>query len=470
MMELVDREIPLQELEAAWRQAAEKGCFTFIYGEAGIGKTALVEQFANREKVHTRFLWGACDALFTPRPLGPLHDIATQTQGELFRLLQAEAQRPLVFSACLQELQRAPAVVVFEDIHWADEATLDLLKYLGRRIHLTRTLLVVTYRDDELGGQHPLRLLLGDLATSPALRRLNLAPLSIEGVQRLIGERPLDPRSLYRQTGGGGDLRFGPDGYLYVATGDGGSGGDPWGQFGNGQNPQTLLGKILRLDVTNGSPYAIPGDNPFVGDAGALDEIWALGLRNPWRISFDRETGDLFIADVGQNAREEVNFQPAASSGGENYGWRCYEGNAAFNLSGCGSAGSYVFPIYDYPHTNNQNPDDAGQSITGGFVYRGQQFPALTGHYLFADFVRSHVWLARSEGGDWLVEPLGRVAGLSNPSTFGEGCDGELYVAGYGGTLYQVQGAAPQLPVTSGEFLLFLPLIAGGTGDSLACD
>jgi glucose/arabinose dehydrogenase len=268
----------------------------------------------------------------------------------------------------------------------------------------------------------------------------------------------------------GGDLQFGPDGYLYVATGDGGSGGDPWGQFGNGQNPQTLLGKILRLDVANGSPYAIPGDNPFVSDAGALDEIWALGLRNPWRISFDRETGDLFIADVGQNAREEVNFQPAASSGGENYGWRCYEGNAAFNLSGCGSADSYVFPIYDYPHTNNQNPDDAGQSVTGGFVYRGQQFPALTGHYLFADFVRSHVWLARPQGDDWAVEPLGSVAGLSNPSTFGEGCDGELYVAGYGGTLYQVRAAAPQRPATSGEFLLYLPLIAGGTADSLACD
>ena len=201
-MELIDREIPLQELDAAWRQAAVKGCLLLIHGEAGVGKTALIEQYASQEKGRARFLWGACDALFTPRPLGPLHDIAAQTQSELSRLLQAEASRPLIFAACLQELQSEPTIVVFEDIHWADEATLDLLKFLGRRIHHTHALLLATYRDDELGTQHPLRLLLGDLATSPAVRRITLLPLSIEGVQQLIGERPLDARSLYRQTGG----------------------------------------------------------------------------------------------------------------------------------------------------------------------------------------------------------------------------------------------------------------------------
>jgi DNA-binding CsgD family transcriptional regulator/tetratricopeptide (TPR) repeat protein len=201
-MELIDRDVPLQELKAAWQQAAAKGCFMLIYGEAGIGKTALVEGFANREMEHTRLLWGACDALFTPRPLGPLHDIAGQTKGELANLLQTDVNRPAIFSAFLKELQAQPTIAIIEDIHWADEATLDLLKYLGRRIHLTHSLLVATYRDDELSPQHPLRLLLGDLVTSPAVRRMAVMPLSIEGVRRLIGDRPVDAESLHRQTDG----------------------------------------------------------------------------------------------------------------------------------------------------------------------------------------------------------------------------------------------------------------------------
>jgi ATP/maltotriose-dependent transcriptional regulator MalT len=201
-MELVDRDIPLQELNAAWQHAEDGGRCVLIYGEAGIGKTALVEQFVQEQKGRARLLWGACDALFTPRPLGPLHDMAGQTEGELPRLLQSEANRPAIFAACLQELQSDPTLAVIEDVHWADEATLDLLKYLGRRIHFTRSLLVVTYRDDELGPQHPLRLLLGDLATSPALRRIALGPLSVEGVRGLIGDRPLDAETLRRQSGG----------------------------------------------------------------------------------------------------------------------------------------------------------------------------------------------------------------------------------------------------------------------------
>jgi len=131
-MELVDRDVPLQALTAAWQSAAGEGCFTLLYGEAGIGKTALVEHFVRRQKGSMRLLWGACDDLFTPRPLGPLHDIAGQTQGELLRLLQAETNRPLIFSTCLKELQTQPTLAVIEDIHWADEATLDFLKYLGR--------------------------------------------------------------------------------------------------------------------------------------------------------------------------------------------------------------------------------------------------------------------------------------------------------------------------------------------------
>lgn len=274
-----------------------------------------------------------------------------------------------------------------------------------------------------------------------------------------------------------GDLLFGPDGYLYVPLGDGGGAGDDdpgHGTVGNGQDPSTLLGKMLRLDVDGGSPYAIPPDNPFAGDDGVRDEIWALGLRNPWRASFDRLSGDLYIADVGQNLWEEVNFQPASSGGGENYGWRCYEGAHPFNLTGCGPAGDYVFPFAEYPHSNPGNPADRGVSVTGGFVYRGDSFPDLQGYYVYADFGTSNVWLARQENGGWAVHPLGTVAGLNNPSTFGEGCDGELYVAGYGGAILQVQTtftqtAVPTTLAPTDDTFLFFPLILNGDAPALTC-
>lgn len=201
-MNLIEREAPLQELDTAWRDAAGGGGFVLVAGEAGIGKTTLVQQFTCRAAASSRLLWGACDALFTPRPLGPWHDIAAQTGDPLLHAISQEANRPLVFSACLQELQRQPTLTVIEDLHWADEATLDLLKYLGRRIHLTRSLLIVTYRDDELNPQHPLRLLLGDLATSPALRRIQLAPLSQQGVAQLAGKQNINSGELHRLSGG----------------------------------------------------------------------------------------------------------------------------------------------------------------------------------------------------------------------------------------------------------------------------
>jgi DNA-binding CsgD family transcriptional regulator/tetratricopeptide (TPR) repeat protein len=201
-MELVDREQPLQELSQAWDQAAGGGCLVLLCGEAGIGKTALVEAFISQRREIIRVLWGACDALFTPRPLGPLHDIAAQTGGDLQALLPEEAGAPALFAACLKELQTQRAIVVIEDIHWADEATLDLLKYLGRRIQRSGSLLVVTYRDDELSPQHLLRLLLGDLATAPGVRRLRLAPLSLEGVRRLAGTSAVNIESLHRLTAG----------------------------------------------------------------------------------------------------------------------------------------------------------------------------------------------------------------------------------------------------------------------------
>jgi len=236
----------------------------------------------------------------------------------------------------------------------------------------------------------------------------------------------------------GGQLQFGPDGLLYIGMGDGGGGGDPQD---NAQNMQTLLGKMLRIDVDgddfstdNTRNYSIPPSNPFVGDPNVLDEIWSSGLRNPWRFSFDCVSGDLFIGDVGQSSFEEIDFQPAASTGGENYGWRCYEGNADFNLMGCGPVGNCIFPIYDYSHS-------LGCSVTGGYVYRGNQVIDLIGHYLFGDFCSGRIWGSiRDQNSNWVTDLLLDSAFLI--STFGEDEDGELYVAHYSssgsGSIYQI--------------------------------
>ncbi len=178
----------------------------------------------------------------------------------------------------------------------------------------------------------------------------------------------------------GGCIRFGPDGYLYIGMGDGGSGGDPQN---NAQNPSSLLGKMLRIDINSGSaPYKIPSTNPFVNTAGYKPEIWALGLRNPWRWSFDDVTGKLFIADVGQDHWEEVDFKYGSSNGGENYGWRCYEGNHAYNLNSCQAGSQYTFPKYEYAHSSTTGDC----SITGGFVYRGKKYPSIYGKYFFTDY------------------------------------------------------------------------------------
>ncbi len=201
-MELIEQDGVYSELRKVRDEvAAGRGRIVLVCGEAGIGKTALVEQFAQAQPPDWRVLWGACDALFTPRPLGPLYDIARQARGDLAALLQGEIDRVALFSACLAELQ-TPTLLILEDIHWADEATLDLLKYLGRRIGQTGSLLVATYRDDELGPRHPLRLLLGDLVRSSTTQRLRLSPLSVDGVRRLIGGRRLDADDLHKQTGG----------------------------------------------------------------------------------------------------------------------------------------------------------------------------------------------------------------------------------------------------------------------------
>ncbi len=245
----------------------------------------------------------------------------------------------------------------------------------------------------------------------------------------------------------GGDLHFGPDGYLYAGLGDGGGEGDP---DNNAQDGGTLLGKILRLDVngnTGTTNYLIPPDNPFVGNPAVQDEIWAMGLRNPWRFSFDRQTGDLYLADVGLTEYEEVNFQPATSPGGENYGWRCYEGETPYNLDGCGPAEQYKFPILTYPHYD-ANQNFLGCSVTGGFVYRGSWSPGLHGRYIFTDYCSGRFWAMSPDGlGDWEVVALGQL--LNNVSAFGEGANGELYVAGHSdGGIYRLK-AQPTTPSVS---------------------
>jgi glucose/arabinose dehydrogenase len=219
----------------------------------------------------------------------------------------------------------------------------------------------------------------------------------------------------------GGHLAFGPDGYLYIGTGDGGGAGD---QYGNGQNGGTLLGAMLRLDVDAAQPYAIPSGNPFIGDPAVRDEIWAIGLRNPWRYSFDRLTGDLYIADVGQNQYEEVNYHAAAAPGGRNYGWPIMEARYCFPKDrDCAQTG-LVQPVAEYDHAQ-------GCSVTGGYVYRGQAFPALTGIYFYGDYCSGRIWgLAPDRAGGWQAVELTQAD--ARLSSFGEDEAGELYLLDMG--------------------------------------
>ncbi|MCF3120401.1 PQQ-dependent sugar dehydrogenase [Streptomyces arenae] len=227
----------------------------------------------------------------------------------------------------------------------------------------------------------------------------------------------------------GGDIRFGPDGYLYIAFGDGGSGGDP---HGNGQNLGTLLGKLLRIDPRGGKPYAIPSDNPFVDDPEAKGEIWAYGLRNPWRFSFDKGTGDLLIGDVGQSAWEEIDWAPASSDGGENYGWSQMEGNHPFR-DGVEPA-DHVPPVHEYDRTG------LGCSVTGGYVYRGKAIPALQGQYVFSDYCDGTVRSLQLENGEVTgVNDLGVNGG--EVISFAQGGKGELYVFDLGGTVSRIDPA-----------------------------
>lgn len=268
----------------------------------------------------------------------------------------------------------------------------------------------------------------------------------------------------------GGWMGFGPnDGYLYISSGDGGGAGDDDAghnaSFGNGQATNTLLGKILRIDV-NGDDfpadatrdYAIPPTNPVIPDIGgtALPEIWAFGVRNAWRPSFDRQTGDFYIADVGQGLWEEINFQPASSAGGENYGWRCFEGTATFNSLNCASTGPKISPFLVYGHNTAVPPTNTSGhcSITGGYVYRGCALdPTLDGTYFFADYCTARIWSVKHTGGvpgsysdyaERTTEFVPTAGGsLVAIVSFGEDAFGELYMIRHSGLSGEIHKIVP---------------------------
>ena len=267
----------------------------------------------------------------------------------------------------------------------------------------------------------------------------------------------------------GGALAYGPDGCLYAGIGDGGSGGDP---DNNGQNLATLLGKIIRIRPTDGAPCPAAPGNPFVATAGARGEIWALGVRNPWRISFDRQTGDLIIADVGQNTREEVNVQPAGSAG-LNYCWRRMEGTLIYDATVPCTVGTPTDPVLEYSHI------DGNCSITGGYRYRGSQFPVLTGTYFYADFCSGRIWGATQSAGTWSTTEF--LQTTLNITSFGEDEAGEIYFATLAGEIHRfavtslqvlpasdMAAAGPQGgPFAPSSFSYALKATAGSVGFSI---
>ena len=280
---------------------------------------------------------------------------------------------------------------------------------LGLAFSPSGRFLYVNYTDTN-GDTHVTEYAMVDERADPATRR-----------EVLIVDQPYENHN-------GGNLAFGPDGYLYIGLGDGGSGGDPQG---NGQSLSTLLGKMLRIDPrpSGERPYGIPPDNPFVDRSGASPEIWAYGLRNPWRYSFDRETGDLWIGDVGQSASEEVDIQPSGSSGGENYGWNRMEGSHPYD--GADPLAGAVPPVFEYSH------DDGGCTVAGGYVYRGESIPGLNGAYVFADYCLGRIEALRLRNGRVIGHrALGPV--VPGLSSFGEDARGELYAMSLGGGVYRL--------------------------------
>ena len=253
----------------------------------------------------------------------------------------------------------------------------------------------------------------------------------------------------------GGDIQFGPDGYLYISIGDGGKAGDP---LNAGQDLSSLFGKIIRIDIEQ-KPYGIPKSNPFFGQKGKREEIWAWGLRNVWRFSFDKQTGDKYLADVGQNKWEEVNFEPASSKGGLNYGWRIMEANHCYDpKENCPTEG-LIKPIIEYPNDANHpafafriieelsfsETDVEGCSVTGGYVYRGQKIKSMQGQYIFGDYCSGNIWTLRVVNGKAInfknrTEEINIGGGefTTYISSFGQDSDGEIYIIDYNGGIYKL--------------------------------
>jgi len=253
----------------------------------------------------------------------------------------------------------------------------------------------------------------------------------------------------------GGDLNFGPDGYLYIGLGDGGRSVDA-------QDHSNLLGNILRIDVsssTEDEPYTIPSDNPFVNDASIFDEVWSQGWRNPWRFSFDQMNGDMWIGDVGQDRWEEVSYEPATAGGGLNYGWRCFEATQSYNGTDCGPSTDYVEPVFQYALSNGNC------TVIGGYVYRGSEFAGLAGKYIMTDFCSGQFRALSPDGsGGFVSEDLLQVGW--RPSSFGQNRDGDLFIADYGGgRIYKIVGGGSsvdsenELPNLSGIELYPNPVV-----------
>jgi glucose/arabinose dehydrogenase len=266
-----------------------------------------------------------------------------------------------------------------------------------------------------------------DLAGNSRIERFTVSPPNADVVDPSSASLVLAVAQPFANHNGG-LVVFGPDGMFYVGLGDGGSGGDPQN---NGQSTSTLLGKILRIDVTSRTPYAIPTGNPFIGRAGARAEIWALGLRNPWRFAFDRVGGQLYVADVGQSRWEEVHVV-AANRAGVNYGWRVLEGNECFGSPTCNTQG-LERPVLTYSR-------DQGCSITGGAVYRGSLMPGIAGHYFYSDYCTGFLRSFRYANGQAVDQRSWSVGSLGSVLSFGEDAAGELYILSANGRVYRLEG------------------------------
>ncbi len=346
--------------------------------------------------------------------------------------------------------------VVFPDGTIPDEPFLDLTEEVQHEVNFEQGLLGLAFHPD-----YPQTPYFYVAYTSPAhvyIARGEVSPTNpnkaLEKVTRLIAIRKPAASGGPSPVHNGGDLKFGPDGYLYIPVGDGGP--DPYDPFGvpgdplnHSQRRTVLLGSILRIDpdpdrglpsdcgVSN-AQYSIPHSNPWLNDHGC-DEIWAKGLRNPWRMSFDSLTGDLFLGDVGEWLYEEINYLPGNSPGGANFGWHCWEGTTDYttihpSLAGdCDDGVEFTFPIAQFSHSQGEC------SVIGGYVYRGSQFPTLYGRYLFADWCSGRVWTINRVGDEWQVDSAGKPSPTIHFTTFGVDIHGELYAGSYeNGTLYKI--------------------------------